>query len=407
MIDVFSGGVSTIIQYHLKDWILAEVAPIYRLIQSPSLYVYRQGVRICTDSNRLLKRRHHGHPSLAAFTFMLLIFTFTHSSWADSEKEGPTMPYLAKWYDNKAAAVSLRFDDASETHVNTVIPILNRYGIKGTFMVNPGRRSYQKHRDFWEIEVPKMGHRLGNHTWRHKGAKTLEEAEREIGSVSELIWGLYPNHSKLNVFASGGGETWAGGSWDEAPQDFRNLRETYHLIDLYDGNHPSKSARYQTEAEALCDSIETAIQSGTHQPYSFHRIGQLDYKDWLRRLIGRTIYTFSAEKFECFVQCLKNAENDIWIGELVQVYKYETEYRNTSIETLERYPEYIELIIKVDTDLALYDQLLTLVIPGKIKPDAVQIIDDKQIKSDVKKQVHSYLVDLVPVSSRIVIRIDL
>ena len=106
-------------------------------------------------------------------------------------------------------------------------------------MINPGRAPYKKHRKFWEGDVLDMGHDLGNHTWHHKGARTLEEAEREIGAVSELILRLHPHKSKLTAFASGGGERWSGVKWSDAAPGFKEIASGYHLIDLYDGTHPS------------------------------------------------------------------------------------------------------------------------------------------------------------------------
>lgn len=114
-------------------------------------------------------------------------------------------PYIAKWFKNQKGAISLRFDDGLDSHINIAIPILNKYGLKGTFMTNPGKDRYKSNKTFWETEIPRMGHRLGNHTMHHRGAKNLEEAEYEVGEPSKLIWKLYPNESKLLVFASGGG----------------------------------------------------------------------------------------------------------------------------------------------------------------------------------------------------------
>ncbi len=140
--------------------------------------------------------------------------------------------------NNYDCAISLRFDDNLVSHVEYVIPLLNKYGFKGTFMINPGR-NYKKYQDFWENKLPQMGHRWGNHTWHHEGAKNLEEAEFEIGEVSKLIWKLYPNESKFNVFASGGGEEWGGKRWSEALPAYKEIVKKYYLIDLYDGNHPA------------------------------------------------------------------------------------------------------------------------------------------------------------------------
>ena len=136
-------------------------------------------------------------------------------------------------------------------------------------MVSPGRRPYRKYKDFWEQRIPESTHSLGNHTWHHKGAKSVAEADREIGSVTHLIRSLYPQRSELMVFASGGGEKWGGKKWSRSDPAFRSLAEKYHLIDLYDGRHPSISCDTSSKIDELCASVEDAIKRGVHQAFHF------------------------------------------------------------------------------------------------------------------------------------------
>ncbi len=184
---------------------------------------------------------------------------------------GNEEPYIARWLDNKDSAISLRFDDSLESHVNIVIPLLNQYDFKATFMVNPGRKSYIHYKEFWEKKVPKMGHRLGNHTMHHKGAGTLEEAEYEIGETSRIIWDLYPDQSKLLVFASGGGlfMKWGGKVWEDASNEYRELIKKYYLIDLYDGNHAAKGVDSNTPVQQICEYVNNAISEKKHHPIVF------------------------------------------------------------------------------------------------------------------------------------------
>ena len=113
---------------------------------------------------------------------------------SQSDRIKNVIPRLAKWYNDFECAISLRFDDNLTSHIKYVIPVLNEFNFKATFMTNPGRNnlliSYNKHKKFWENEVQLMGHRLGNHTMHHQGAKNMEEAEYEIGEPSKIIWKL-------------------------------------------------------------------------------------------------------------------------------------------------------------------------------------------------------------------------
>ncbi len=339
-----------------------------------------------------------------AFKHLLLSIAMVLLNSSIAQAKNMEMPYIAKWYGNKVAAVSLRFDDASETHVQTAIPMLERYGFKATFMINPGRRLYQKHKYFWEQQVPAMGHRLGNHTWNHKGAENLEEAEYQIRSVSELIWKLYPSCSKLTVFASGGGEKWAGAYWESAPAEIKQLVAKYHLIDLYDGNHPSKMAKMDIEAEDLCKAVEEAIRTRSHQVFSFHRIGEPDIYDYARWILGRGIYTFGVEGFQRFLSCLKEVEDRVWISPMVQVYKYEFEYKSAALKMVENKKEEMKLKLSIASDSVLYDQPLTLVIKsGAAGLNVTQSINGADKNLPVESSSDTFLVDIEPVNSEITI----
>src|SRR5690606_14099967 len=47
----------------------------------------------------------------------------------------PASSSFAGWPGGKRAAVSLSFDDAAVSQLDYVVPILNRYGVRGTFYV--------------------------------------------------------------------------------------------------------------------------------------------------------------------------------------------------------------------------------------------------------------------------------
>ncbi len=69
-----------------------------------------------------------------------------------------------QWPDGKKAALSISFDDARESQVTQGIPLLDRYGVKGTFyvMAEPMKPVL----DGW-IAAAKNGHEIGNHTIHH------------------------------------------------------------------------------------------------------------------------------------------------------------------------------------------------------------------------------------------------
>src|SRR5215467_663496 len=69
-----------------------------------------------------------------------------------------------KWPQDKRAALSLTFDDARTSQVDSGTALLDKYGIKATFFVVPS--SVELRLDGWKRAVAN-GHEIGNHTLNH------------------------------------------------------------------------------------------------------------------------------------------------------------------------------------------------------------------------------------------------
>ena len=294
---------------------------------------------------------------------------------------------IAKWYNDYPAAVSLRFDDGMESHVLYVIPRLNRAGISGTFMINPERNAlindYKKNKDFWQKDFPKTIHKLGNHTMNHKGAKNLEEAEYEIGEASKYIWSLFPDDSKLLVFASGGGEKWGGKRWSRADESYKKLVDKYHLIDLYDGKHPAIGVEGK-DAGSLCRTVENAIESGEHKAFTFHQVGTPRWVDRIKGWLKDQDLSFPEKEFEGFVQCLQKNRYSLWTPPLVQILKYETERKAARVSVKEEGQSNLRLQLEVSTDPKLYDQPLTVKVEGsRIRPGMKAVQEGRECEVKV------------------------
>jgi peptidoglycan/xylan/chitin deacetylase (PgdA/CDA1 family) len=68
------------------------------------------------------------------------------------------------WPPNKQMALSLTFDDAKVSQIDSGIPILNKYNVKGTFYVSPDNLGVRLQE--WK-DVVKNGHEIGNHSTKH------------------------------------------------------------------------------------------------------------------------------------------------------------------------------------------------------------------------------------------------
>lgn len=314
---------------------------------------------------------------------------------------------IAPWYRNLDAAVSLRFDDGLESHVTTVIPQLNRYGFRGTFLVSPGTGQYRAHQDFWERQVPAMGHRLGNHTMNHRGALTVEDADYEIGEAARTIWRVQPGASKLLVFASGGGrKLWGGKEWEQADPAYRQLVQKYHLIDLYDGKHPYLSVRSSMNTGELCGSLDTTLAKKAHQSYAFHTIAKSSFIEKVKEMIRSYSLAIDEETFSGFLSCLNERRQRLWVAPLDEILKYQEEARQAVVHTTRTDQHTSTLKLTVRTDPALYDHPLTVILPPREGRTVRSVRQDREPRAVYQDERGGVLVDVRPANSMIIVTYD-
>jgi beta-glucosidase len=111
----------------------------------------------------------------------------------DSKEKAVSFP----WPEGKKVAISLTFDDARLSQIDKGIPVLDKYGVKGTFYVSPNNMVQRT--DGWKKAV-KTGHDIGNHslvhpctgnfTWSRSRALedySLMSMKSELDSASAVI----------------------------------------------------------------------------------------------------------------------------------------------------------------------------------------------------------------------------
>ncbi|MFC0046839.1 polysaccharide deacetylase family protein [Rheinheimera tilapiae] len=76
------------------------------------------------------------------------------------------------WPNGAKAAVSLAYDDALPSQLDTAIPQLNAVGLKGSFYLPLSAEAVQHRLAEWRAAAA-QGHELGNHTLFHQCAKSL------------------------------------------------------------------------------------------------------------------------------------------------------------------------------------------------------------------------------------------
>lgn len=99
----------------------------------------------------------------------LLCLVFTTTSLLPSTANANTS---FSWPNGAKAAVSLAYDDALASQLDTAIPQLNAAGLKGSFYLPLSANTIQSRLADWRAAAA-QGHELGNHSLFHQCAKSL------------------------------------------------------------------------------------------------------------------------------------------------------------------------------------------------------------------------------------------
>ncbi len=129
----------------------------------------------------------------------LLLMILSGSMLAQGYEEGHerVSKNMFQWPDEKKMAISITFDDARLSQIDKGIPLLDSYGVKGTFYVSTS--SMMQKVDGWKAAVYN-GHDIGNHSllhpctgnflWSQEKALedyTLKKMSIELDSASQYI----------------------------------------------------------------------------------------------------------------------------------------------------------------------------------------------------------------------------
>ncbi len=115
--------------------------------------------------------------------------------------------------ENSMKAVSFTFDDGLEIHLDAAMPLIEQYGFRGTFFVNPVAPCFTRRLDGWR-EAARRGHELGNHTLFHPAWKskpyvtpgndiehyTTDRMRIELEAASRLLEGLDGSHRRTFAY---------------------------------------------------------------------------------------------------------------------------------------------------------------------------------------------------------------
>lgn len=104
-------------------------------------------------------------------------------------------------------AVSLSFDDGTKNQLEKAVPLLDEFGFKGTFYVQPYGDGWRTEYAPWK-EVAAAGHEIGNHTVSHFCSKnvdtegtgleelSVDDIEKDILAAQERLAQIAPHQER-------------------------------------------------------------------------------------------------------------------------------------------------------------------------------------------------------------------
>lgn len=240
-----------------------------------------------------------------------------------------------QWPEGKRMALSRSFDDARYSQADKGVPLLDKYGVKGSFYVLVNR--VEKRLNTWKNAV-KNGHDLGNHTLIHPCSGnfdwvreekalenyTLHRMGNELDSANQAIYQL------LGVtpvsFAFPCGQTYVGRG--------KNLKSYIPLVSaMFETgrgwnnealNNPAKCDMGQLNSfsldnktfEEVLPLIESALEKGQWLIFAGHEVDDSGYQ---------TSYLSTIEEI---CKYASDPENGIWIDNIHNIASYVKKQRN-------------------------------------------------------------------------------
>ena len=223
---------------------------------------------------------------------------------------------IAKYAGNKAASISLTFDDGTRDHFTHITPQLNKYGLKGTFGINGNcigdlDDGYAPRLSWDELrEMDRQGHEINNHTWSHPNLyehpewTQVEFEKNDSAMIAELG---HPAKSVLLPF----------NAYTTEVLSYCNSKYVgVRLSQFALGQHDSHATK-----ESIAKWLQEVVNGGEWGVTMTHGI----FKTW--------DYWHEPEVLWDFFRTLSEMKDTIWVGTFGDVQAYIKERDAVSIST--------------------------------------------------------------------------
>lgn len=312
------------------------------------------------------------------FTIILILSLLIFAQNSISEITQPVYQ-IAKWFDDKKAAVSVNFDDNLPGQFSTALPIMNASGVKGTFYVITNTASSQ-----WTVlqSAIDAGHEIGSHSVSHPNDLNFPsfaqpqkevEIEKELKNSHDAIMANLTGQTSLSIswpFGKGGGgndsivrrvakkyyyaarNTTSGTANGDAYTHYQNAYFSAFGRDYYFQSGGVLMASTTTKANIGTFISEIIKTNGWFSPF-YHAVNQVGGYN-----------NVTTELFQQHIDTIASKSADLWITPFGKASKYHHE-RNVGAATLTAIAEDATnwtLNLADNLDNATYNQPLTILL---------------------------------------------
>lgn len=232
-------------------------------------------------------------------------------------------------------AVSLTFDDGTPNQLEEALPLLDRFGIKGTFYLSPPSDWRLSSRQAW-MDVAASGHEIGNHSLSHwcpanvgcdtdlLEDKSIQDIENDILAAQEQLEIIAP-HQHAWTYAYPCYQTFVGRGTSRqsyVPTVAKHFLAGRSLGEYGFANHPElvdlaclwASNVERMSGYEMIGLVEELTAKGQWLILAFHEIN------------GSRL-TVGEHEFQMLLSYLNRRSADIWTAPVVEVAKQIREVR--------------------------------------------------------------------------------
>ena len=285
------------------------------------------------------------------------------------QAETPAPLTVTPWDGDRDAAISLTFDDAMDTQLDNVAPILKKHGLHATFFVSTGMKPWRARIRDWQ-RLAADGNEIGGHTVRHPclleriephaQAYNPQMMEAEVRDSAQAILENIPSRRGL-TFAYPCGNMSFGPPGDQARNEALYLRyvsEHFFAARSYGWSGtvardelsilsvPDLGFSADRDFRGLLEMADPALRNHRWGVLTFHGVGG----EWL---------SVSSQALDELAAYLAH-HAEIWTATFGDVVRYIQESKALAIRLVHSSGERVQFELNWPLNSEIYDVPLTL-----------------------------------------------